>query len=177
MGMPSVMSMGFSALGGGQWSSWRLAQELEWNDSVFLIEFQGGCRRALHTGLVLKPLTLFWIGRTCPWDRGNASDTPISKCVCACVHCCWQPKSTLKTPAREQLVSDPYSLLDLSLGRGVLHFRGIPNQRIQLPWSGIGRLCRWSLSMAGQAPYVTQKLGHCPWLSLFMGPHSKNMPP
>lgn len=82
MGMPFVRSLSFSV----RWGSvivLAYCPDLEWNDSVFLVEFQGGRGRALYTELVLKPLTLFWIGRTCPWVRGNASDIPISTCVCS----------------------------------------------------------------------------------------------
>lgn len=63
--------------------------------TLFLVEFQGGLRRALHTELVLKPLILFSVGRTYPWDEIKASHTPLSThvclCVCVCVHSCWQP--------------------------------------------------------------------------------------
>lgn len=62
--------------------------------TVFLVEFQGGLRRALHTELVLKPLILFSVGRTYPWSEIKASHTPLSTgvsvCVCVCVHSCWQ---------------------------------------------------------------------------------------
>ena len=53
--------------------------------TVFLVEFQGGLRRALHTELVLKPLILFSVGRTYPWDEIKASHTPLSTDVCLCV--------------------------------------------------------------------------------------------
>ena len=58
--------------------------------TVFLVEFQGCLRRALHIELVLKPLILYSVGRTCPWDGIKASHTPLSAgvCVCLCVHVC-----------------------------------------------------------------------------------------
>ena len=62
--------------------------------TVFLVEFQGGLRRALHTELVLKPLILFSVGRTYPWGEIKASHIPLSTdvcvCVCVCVHSCWR---------------------------------------------------------------------------------------
>ena len=60
--------------------------------TIFLVEFQGGLRRALHTELVLKPLILFSVGRTYPWSEIKASHTPLSTdvsvCVCVCVCVC-----------------------------------------------------------------------------------------
>ena len=50
--------------------------------TVFLVEFQGGLRRALHTELVLKPLILFSVGRTYPWGEIKASHIPLSTDVC-----------------------------------------------------------------------------------------------
>ena len=66
--------------------------------TIFLVEFQGGLRRALHTELVLKPLILFSVGRTYPWSEIKASHTPLSTnvCVCVCVCVC-------------TAVGDPYS--------------------------------------------------------------------
>ena len=58
--------------------------------TIFLVEFQGGLRRALHTELVLKPLILFSVGRTYPWSEIKASHTPLSTNVCVCVCVCAQ---------------------------------------------------------------------------------------
>ena len=60
--------------------------------TVFLVEFQGGLRRALHTELVLKPLILFSVGRTYPWGEIKASHIPLSTDVCVCVCVCVCPQ-------------------------------------------------------------------------------------
>lgn len=98
-----------------------------WNDSVFLAEFQGGLGRALHTELVLKPLTLSELVQlVSSIDTMRAEYPSLQVCVCVCplrlvVH--------THNSIKETAASDSYCLLGLSLGRGVLYFKGIPTQR------------------------------------------------